>query len=296
MQGAARFAKTLGVSPIVIGLTIVAYGTSMPELLVSVQAALGGNADIAMGNVVGSNIANVGLIIGVSAFIFPMVVQLQFLRREIPIMIGVTLLLFFLAQDGILQASDGLIFVVGAVGFSLFSYLLAKREEVELIRETTEFTAILVEPPKSILADLALIGVGIAVLVVGSDRLVFGAVNIATALGVPQLVIGITLVAVGTSLPELATSVIAAFKKESEIAIGNVVGSNIFNILGILGITSLITPINVNPQLIRVDMFIMIGFSVALYLFCIGRKINRVEGLLLLAGYIAFTVYAFVPR
>ncbi len=296
VQGAARFAKTLGVSPIVIGLTIVAYGTSMPELLVSVQAALGGNADIAMGNVVGSNIANIGLIIGVSAFIFPMVVQLQFLRREIPIMIGVLLLLFFLAQDSVLQANDGLLFVMGAVGFSVFSYLLAKREEVEIIKETTEFTAVLVEPPKSLLSDLALIGVGIAVLVVGSDRLVFGAVNIATALGVSQLVIGITLVAVGTSLPELATSVIAAFKKESEIAIGNVVGSNIFNVLGILGITSLITPINVNPQLIRVDMFIMIGFSVALYLFCIGRKINRVEGLLLLGGYIAFTIYAFVPR
>jgi cation:H+ antiporter len=296
VQGAARFAKTLGVSPIVIGLTIVAYGTSMPELLVSVQAALGGNADISMGNVVGSNIANIGLIIGISALIFPMLVQLQFLRREIPIMIGVALLLLLLAQDGVLQATDGLIFVVGAVGFSVFSYLLAKREEAELIKETTEFTAALVEPPTTILSDLALIGVGIAVLVVGSDRLVFGAVNIATALGVPQLVIGITLVAVGTSLPELATSVIAAFKKESEIAIGNVVGSNIFNILGILGITSLITPINVNPQLIRVDMFIMIGFSVALYLFCIGRKINRVEGLLLLVGYIAFTVYAFAPR
>ncbi|MCE7946056.1 MAG: sodium:calcium antiporter [Chloroflexi bacterium CFX4] len=296
VQGAARFAKTLGVSPIVIGLTIVAYGTSMPELLVSVQAALGGNADISMGNVVGSNIANIGLIIGISALIFPMVVQLQFLRREIPIMIGVSLLLLFLAQDGVLQATDGLLFVMGAVGFSVFSYLLAKREEAELIKETTEFTATLVEPPKSILSDLALIGGGIAVLLVGSERLVFGAVNIATALGVPQLVIGITLVAVGTSLPELATSVIAAFKKESEIAIGNVVGSNIFNILGILGITSLITPINVNPQLIRVDMFIMIGFSVALYLFCIGRKINRLEGLLLLVGYVAFTVYAFVPR
>lgn len=296
VQGAARFAKTLGVSPIVIGLTIVAYGTSMPELLVSVQAALGGNADISMGNVVGSNIANVGLIIGVSALIFPMIVQLQFLRREIPIMLGISVLLFFLAQDGVLQASDGLIFVIGAVSFSFFSYLIAKREEAALIKETTEFTTMLVEPPRTLLNDLALIGIGIAVLLVGSERLVFGAVNIATALGVPQLVIGITLVAVGTSLPELATSIIAAFKKESEIAIGNVVGSNIFNILGILGITALITPINVNPQLIRVDMFIMLGFSVALYIFCIGRKISRLEALLLLSGYVTFTVYAFVPR
>jgi len=296
VKGAARLAQTLGVSPIVIGLTIVAYGTSTPELLVSLQAALTGNADISMGNVVGSNIANIGLILGVSALIFPMVVQLQFLRREIPIMIGVSILLFILAQDGSIGGIDGLIFVIGVVGYTAFSYLVAKRAEPELVRQTQEFTAVIAKPTNTLLSDLLLVAVGIVVLLVGSDRLVFGAVNIANALGVPQIVIGITLVAVGTSLPEFATSVIAAFKRESEIAIGNVVGSNIFNILAILGIAGVITPINVNPRLLQVDMFVMIGFAVALFIFCINRKISRREASILLIAYAIFTVYAFLPQ
>ncbi|MFN7210887.1 MAG: calcium/sodium antiporter [Aggregatilineales bacterium] len=296
VKGAARLAQTLGVSPIVIGLTIVAYGTSTPELLVSLQAALGGNADISMGNVVGSNIANIGLIIGASALIFPMVVQLQFLRRDVPIMIGVSVLFFFLAQDGRIGSLDGLLFVAGAVGYTVFSYLMSKREEPELIRQTQEFTLVIAKPTNRLLSDLFLVAIGVAVLLFGSDRLVLGAANIATALGVPQVVIGVTLVAVGTSLPEFATSVIAAFKRESEIAIGNVVGSNIFNILAILGITSLITPINVNPRLLQVDTFVMIGFAVALFIFCLNRKISRREAVLLLIAYAIFTVYAFVPR
>lgn len=296
VKGAARLAQTLGVSPIVIGLTIVAYGTSTPELLVSLQAALGGNADISMGNVVGSNIANVGLIVGLSALIFPMVVQLQFLQREIPIMIGVSILLFVLAQDGVISATDGLVFVIGVVSYTVFSYLVTKRAEPELVRQTQEFTVVFAKPTNRLLNDLLLVVVGIAVLLIGSDRLVFGAVNIANALGVPQIVIGITLVAVGTSLPELATSIIAAFKRESEIAIGNVVGSNIFNILAILGITGLIVPINVNPRLLQVDMFVMLGFAVALFIFCVSRKVSRFEALILLTAYAAFTVYTFLPR
>lgn len=296
VKGAARLAQTLGVSPIVIGLTIVAYGTSTPELLVSLQAALGGNADISMGNVVGSNIANIGLIIGVSALIFPMVVQLQFLKREVPIMIGVSVLFFLLAQDGSIGSLDGLIFVIGAVGYTALSYLISKREEPELARQTQEFTLVIAKPTNRLLSDLFLVVVGVAVLLIGSDRLVLGAVNIADRLQVPKIVIGITLVAVGTSLPELATSVIAAFRRESEIAIGNVVGSNIFNIFGILGITALITPINVNPRLLQVDMFVMLSFAVALFIFCLNRRISRREAILLLAAYTAFTVYTFTPR
>ncbi|MFQ3534878.1 MAG: calcium/sodium antiporter [Aggregatilineales bacterium] len=296
VKGAARLAQTLGLSPIVIGLTIVAYGTSTPELLVSLQAALGGNADISMGNVVGSNIANIGLIIGVSALIFPMAVQLQFLRREVPIMIGISLLFFLLASDGAIGSLDGLLFAVGAVAYTALSYLITKRNEPELVRQTQEFTLTIAKPTNRLPGDLLLVVTGTAILLVGSDRLVVGAVEIATALNVPQIVIGITLVAVGTSLPEFATSVIAAFKRESEIAIGNVVGSNIFNILGILGITALITPINVNPRLLQVDMFVMLGFAVALFIFCLNRKISRREATLLLAAYIAFTVFTFSPR
>ncbi len=296
VKGAARLAQTLGLSPIVIGLTIVAYGTSTPELLVSLQAALGGSADISMGNVVGSNIANIGLIMGVSALIFPMVVQLQFLQREVPIMIGTSLLLFLLASDGAIGSLDGLLFAVGIVAYTAFSYLITKRDEPELVRQTQEFTLTIAKPTNRLPSDLLLVVVGTAILLFGSDRLVVGAVEIATALNVPQIVIGITLVAVGTSLPEFATSVIAAFKRESEIAIGNVVGSNIFNILGILGITGLITPINVNPRLLQVDMFVMLGFAVALFIFCLNRKISRREAALLLAAYTAFTLFTFLPR
>jgi cation:H+ antiporter len=296
VKGAARLAQTLGVSPIVIGLTVVAYGTSTPELLVSLQAALTGNADISMGNVVGSNIANIGLILGASALIFPMVVKLQFLRREIPIMIGVSISLFILAQDGNIGSADGLLFVIGAASYTAFSYLVAKRAEPELVRQTQEFTAVIAKPTNTLLSDLALVAVGIVVLLIGSDRLVFGAVNIANALGVPQIVIGITLVAVGTSLPELATSIIAAFKRESEIAIGNVVGSNIFNIFAILGFTSLFTPINVNPRLLQVDMFVMLGFAVALFIFCLNRRISRREASILLIAYTVFTTYTFLSR
>ncbi len=296
VKGAARLAQTLGVSPIVIGLTIVAYGTSTPELLVSLQAALGGNADISMGNVVGSNIANIGLILGVSALIFPMVVQLQFLRRDVPIMIGVSVLFLFLAQDGRIGSLDGLLFVTGIVAYTVFSYLMSKRDAPELIRQTQEFTLVIAKPTNRLLNDLFLVAIGVAVLLFGSDRLVLGAANIATALGVPQVVIGVTLVAVGTSLPEFATSLIAAFKRESDIAIGNVVGSNIFNILAILGIVGLIAPINVNARLLQVDTFVMIGFAVALFVFCLNRRISRREAALLLIAYAIFTVYAFVPR
>jgi cation:H+ antiporter len=211
-------------------------------------------------------------------------------------MIGVSILLFILAQDGSIGSIDGLIFVIGAVGYTAFSYLVAKRAEPGLVRQTQEFTAVIAKPTNTLLSDLLLVAVGIVVLLVGSDRLVFGAVNIANALGVPQIVIGITLVAVGTSLPELATSVIAAFKRESEIAIGNVVGSNIFNIFAILGITSLFTPINVNPRLLQVDIFVMLGFAVALFIFCINRRISRREASILLIAYTIFTVYAFLPQ
>ncbi|GAB4550470.1 MAG: calcium/sodium antiporter [Anaerolineae bacterium] len=293
VKGAARFANALGISPIVIGLTIVAFGTSMPEMLVSAQAALRGNADIATGNIVGSNIANIGLILGLAALIYPMTVKLQFLRREIPIMIGVLVLFLFMAQDLIIVRGEGVVLLLGVVAFTVLSYVFAKREGAELAAEIEEFEATKSYRGGKLAGDLGLMAIGILVLVIASDRLVFGAVNIARAVGISELAIGITLVAVGTSLPELATSLIAAFKKESEIAIGNVVGSNIFNVLGILGVTSLITSVNVNPQLVQIEMFIMIGFAIALLVFCLERKLTRWEGAILLTAYAAFIAYSF---
>lgn len=197
----------------------------------SAQAALRGNADISIGNIVGSNIANIGLILGLAALVYPMTVKLQFLQREIPIMIGVLVLFVFISQDFAIVRAEGVLLLAGAVAFTILSYVFAKREGAELTAEIEEFEAVEGYRGGKLLSDLGLIAIGIITLMVASDRLVFSSVNIARSVGVSELAIGITLVAVGTSLPELATSLIAAFKKESEIAIGNVVGSNIFNYL-----------------------------------------------------------------
>jgi cation:H+ antiporter len=298
VKGAARLAAAFKISPLVIGLTIVAYGTGTPEMLVSVQAALRGSADIATGNIVGSNISNTGLILGASALIYPMVVHGQFLRRELPIMIGVSVSLLLCAADGTLSQLEGLLFVIGLAIFTVISYWLARRERQQMTQEALEFEAerSIIDGRVNILIEIGRVLVGIGVLVVASDWLVAGASNIARALGVSELVIGITLVAVGTSLPELATSLVAAFRKESEIAIGNVVGSNIFNILGILGVTATLSPVTVNPQLIRADIPIMIGFAGVLFVLVLNGRLSRWRGGLLLLGYVAFVTYAFLPR
>lgn len=298
VRGAARLAVAFKISPLVIGLTVVAYGTGAPEMLVSVQAALLNSADIATGNIVGSNISNIGLILGASALIYPMVVHGQFLRREIPIMIGVSVALLLLSIDGNLSQVEGLIFIVGAVVFTVVSYLFARSESRQITPEAVEFETErgIIDGKVNILVEIGRVLVGVAILVVGSNLLVTGATNIARVLGVSELVIGITLVAVGTSLPELSTSLVAAFRKESEIAIGNVIGSNIFNILGILGVTALLQPVRVNPRLVQSDMLIMIGFAVALFMLVLNGKLSRWQGALLLLGYGAFIVYSFLPR
>jgi len=298
VKGASRLAVALKISPLVIGLTIVAYGTSMPEMLVSVQAALAGNADISTGNIVGSNIANIGLILGVAALIWPMTVHGQFLTRELPIMIGVSIALLLLSLDGQISQVEGILLFSGAIGFTVLSYVLARREGSELVAEVAEFEEKegISTPPIRIPIELGRALLGTVILVVASNWLVVGASNVARAFGVSELAIGITLVAVGTSLPELATSLVAALRKESEIAIGNVVGSNIFNILGILGVTAALKPININPQLIQVDMFVMIGMAVLLLVLVLNRKLSRWQGGLLLALYVGFVIWSFAPR
>lgn len=298
VKGASRLAVAFKISPLVIGLTIVAYGTSMPEMIVNIQAAVSGNADIAMGNIVGSNIANIGLILGLSALIWPMAVHGQFLTREIPIMIVVSIALLLLSLDGQLSSVEGISLFIGAAAFTLISYVLARRDGSELTAEAEEFEAKegITKGKTNIPLEVGRVALGVLILVIAADRLVFGASNVARAFGVSELAIGITLVAVGTSLPELATSLVAALRKESEIAIGNVVGSNIFNILGILGITSILKPININPQLTQVDMFVMIGMAVALFVLVLNRKLTRWEGVLLLLAYAAFVVWSFLPR
>jgi len=299
VKGAARLALSLGVSTLVVGLTIVAFGTSLPELLVSVDAVLQGANDISIGNVVGSNIANIGLILGLTALVFPVPVKAQVVKRDLPIMLAVSLLIVVLIQDNEISRLEGALLFGGVVAYTVISYLLSAREQRALAAQADdldeeEFGA---DPRHANrLFELARLTVGMVVLVIGANLLVEGSVNVAIALGVPKLVIGLTLVAVGTSLPELATTFIASLRKENDIAVGNIVGSNIFNILAILGLTALVKPIGVNQRVLDVDIFVMLVFSLGLLLVVQGGRVTRWQGGLLLSAYFIFTLWTFANR
>jgi cation:H+ antiporter len=289
VRGASRLAAAAGVTPLVIGLTVVAFGTSTPELAVSVDAAWRGASELSLGNVVGSNILNVLLILGVSAVVAPLVVASQLVRREVPVMIGVSLLLFALALDGSVGRIDGLVLTVGIAAYTWLS-IRASRHETAAVR--TEYDAAFGRRPARLAADAGLVVAGLGVLVVGTEWAVGSAVAIARTLGVSELVIGLTLVAGGTSLPELATSVMAALRGQRDIAVGNIVGSNIFNILGILGVSSLIVPIAVSPAALWFDMPVMIAVALAcLPIFLSGASISRWEGAAFLVAYGGYLVY-----
>lgn len=289
VRGSSSLALRLGVKPLVIGLTVVAYGTSMPELVVSSKAALDGYGGIAIGNIVGSNIFNITLILGLSALIRPLRVNLQVIRLDMPVMILASLLFFALFQDITLTRPEGMIFTLGTVLYTVGLFYLSRKEtEKAAIQEPH---ASIPEKRKHIVFDLGLIAGGLVLLVVGAKLLVDGAVKLAELWGVSKAVIGLTIVAAGTSLPELATSVIAAIHKETDIAIGNVVGSNIFNILGILGVSSLIAPLN-GTGISMIDLFVMIGTAIVLLPFMrTGFVLNRWEGAVLLCIYGGYLYY-----
>ncbi len=297
VRGASRAALALGISPLVVGLTVVAFGTSAPELAVSVQSALSGpgGADVALGNVVGSNIANVLLILGISAVITPLVVQQQLIRLDVPLMIGVSLLTWLMALDGQINRIDGVILFAGIVAYTIFAVRQSRKESAEIQEEyATEFGDGKRRSTGEWLKNLALMIGGLALLVLGARWLVDGAITFARSFGVSELVIGLTIVAVGTSLPEIATSIIAALRGERDIAVGNVVGSNIFNLLSVLGITSMVAPagVNVAPAALNFDIPVMIAVAVAcLPIFFTGRLIARWEGWLFLGYYVAYTLY-----
>lgn len=286
IQGSINISNRLKISQLVIGLTVVAFGTSTPELSVSVSSALQGFADVALGNVVGSNIVNIGVILGISAAITPIAVSKSTIRKEIPIMIGAALLLAAIIFDGKIDFLDGIILIAGIVGFVIFSYKSSKKEsDMETIKSQTEITQ-----KRFLTKSLMLVAIGLGLLTVGAFLTVDNSVVIAKSLGISELVIGLTLVAIGTSLPELITSVVAARKGHSDLSIGNIVGSNIFNIFAILGIASVIAGIQVNEKII-LDIIVMIAFSVILIpIMRSGFKISRKEGLLLLAGYFAYII------
>jgi cation:H+ antiporter len=292
VRGASRLAAAFGISPLVIGLTVVAFGTSSPEMAVSVMSAYAGQADLAVGNVVGSNIFNVLFILGLSAAIAPLLVSRQLIRLDVPIMIGISFLLLLLALDGNINRLDGVILFAGIIFYTAFQIFQARRE-----KKANDASEEVIEKPHTPLQWLINIGFvigGLVLLVLGSNWLVDGAVFIAQSLGVSELVIGLTIVAAGTSLPEVATSVIASIRGQRDIAVGNVVGSNIFNILAVLGLSSLVSPesINVAASALRFDIPVMLAVALAcLPIFFTGRVIARWEGFVFLAYYVIYTVY-----
>lgn len=295
VRGASRLAAVMGISPLVIGLTVVAFGTSSPELAVSVQSGLAGQGDIALGNVVGSNIFNILFILGLSAAISPLVVSKQVIRLDVPIMIGVSLLILFLGFDGKISRLEGILMFGGIVAYTVFLFYQTRKENGKINDEFARQYGIRNgKSYRSWALNLIMIAGGLALLVLGSRWLVDGSIAIARALGVNELVIGLTIVAAGTSLPEVATSAIASIRGERDIAVGNVVGSNIFNILAVLGLASAISPngIAVSTAALRFDIPVMIAVAVAcLPIFFSNRMISRWEGLVFLGYYVAYAVY-----
>jgi cation:H+ antiporter len=297
VRGASKLALSFGISPLVVGLTIVAFGTSSPEVAVSVGAVLDGKTDIAIGNVVGSNIFNVLFILGLSALITPLVVNIQLIRQEVPIMIGASMLLLALGLDGRLGLSDGALLFGLLLAYTVF---LIRQSRAETQAAKDEYAAE-IQPAHSggwdsrLPAQIGLIVAGLVALVVGSDWLVTASVAFAKAMGVSDLVIGLTIIAAGTSMPEVATSIAAAVKGERDIAVGNVIGSNTFNILGCLGLSALAagsSGLTVPAAALNFDLWVMLAVALAcLPIFTTGREIARWEGGVFLLYYAAYVIY-----
>ena len=286
VSGGVSIAKKLRISQMVIGLTVVAYGTSTPELAASIAATVGAHTDLILGNIVGSNISNVGMVIGISAIISPLVVSKATTRKEVPIMIGVMLLLVAISVDGEISQLDGVMLVAGLIAFTAYTLSRAKKER-ESITEDSSITKTPV--PRA----LVLIVIGAALLYFGGFLTVENAVLIAENLGISETVIGITIIAIGTSLPELITSIIAIRKGHTDIGIGTIVGSNIYNILMILGISSVITGIAVVPGMFT-NYLVMIGFAVVLIAFLRSGLIPRPAGIGLAIAYVVYLGYTLL--
>lgn len=295
VRGASKLAGLLGIPPLIIGLTIVAYGTSAPELAVSLQSTLGGQGDIALGNVIGSNIFNVLMILGISALVAPLRVAQQLIRLDVPIMIGISGLLFVFALDRFLQPSDGVILVIGSVVYTLFLLYQSRKETDEDVQAEYQLEyGNKSEAKLGWLLNLGFLVLGAVVLILGSRLFVFGAVDIAETIGVSQIVIGLTVVAMGTSLPELATSMVATFRGERDIAVGNVIGSNIFNLLTVIGVAALTSEggLAVPPAVLHFDLPVMVAVAVAcIPIFATGNEISRWEGFLFIGYYVSYATY-----
>lgn len=296
VRGAVTLARRVGVSSLVVGLTVVAFGTSAPELAAGIKAVMQGKSELIIGTVVGSNIANVGLILGLTALVYPITCQAGIIRREIPQMIGVAILGAVVMLGGLVSRPEGVLLLV-LLGLFLFLGYRAGRSQTEADTAaekelTEEFGLGVLARYEGWVLDIVLIVIGLGALVYGADVMVTGATSIAKSFGVSEVVIGLTIVAFGTSSPELATCLVAAARREPEIALGNIVGSNIFNVLCVLGVTSMIRPLSVPEQTTRIDVWIMLGFAfVCLPVILTGRKISRLEGGVLFAAYVAYMAF-----
>lgn len=296
VRGASKLALSFGISPLVVGLTIVALGTSAPEMAVSTGAVLNGQTDIAVGNVVGSNIFNILVVLGLSALITPLVVHLQIIRQELPIMVGAVVLLLVMGWDGHIAWYEAALFLVLTVLYTVFLIVQSRRETAAAAHYCEDIQA--AEPgawDAKLPVQMGLIAAGLVMLVFGSDWLVSSAVFLARSFGVSELVIALTIVAAGTSMPEVATSVVAAIKGQRDIAVGNVVGSCIFNVLGCIGLSGVVagtTGLVLAPSVMAFDMWVMVAVTVAcLPVFLSGREIARWEGGVFLGYYVAYLTY-----
>ena len=294
IRGSLAAAKRLGVSPLLSGLVIVGFGTSAPELVVSVNAAIDGQPDIAIGNVVGSNIGNILLILGVCALIAPLAVRPLALRRDAVTVVAASVLFLVLVGGSALGRLDGAVFLGALVAYLVWAYWSERFHAApsgELHQaEAEELSTV----PKSVLWTVTAVVLGLLLLIAGSQVLLVGAIGIAAHFGVPEAVIGLTLVSIGTSLPELSISVIAAIRRHADVAVGNILGSNIFNLLGILGVSALLQPLPVHPRILQFDQWVMLGTSMLLLLFLYtGRRLSRAEGGFLLMGYATYVWLSF---
>lgn len=294
VRGASRLAAIFRVSPLVVGLTVVAFGTSAPELAVSIKSALSGQTGIAVGNVVGSNIFNILFILGLSALIVPLTVSQKLVRFDVPLMIGLSVILLLLSLDEVITRRDGLMLVAGLIVYIAFLLYQSRTTGTDRPKAHKVGGATSGDQPAGWTWNAGLIVGGLVLLVLGSRWLVDSAVTFAGLMGVSELIVGLTIVAAGTSLPEVVTSIIAALRGERDIAVGNVVGSNIFNIMAVLGITCIVAPngVTVSPAAVHFDIPVMIAVALAaLPVFFTGGTISRTEGIVLLGYYVAYTAY-----
>ena len=301
VRGSARAASRLGISPIVVGLTVVSIGTSMPELAVGVVAASEGSGALAVGNIAGTNVVNMLFVLGLSALILPLAIEMRTLRFELPVMAGAAILLWVLAANGVLSRIDGLILVIGAIAYTFAVILASRRERQEAVAEFAESY-----PPDATrtsghrtLLHIGMMLAGIAVVVLGAEWLVDAAVGMAREFGVSDALIGLTVVAIGTSAPELVTTVVSTLRGERDIAVGNLLGSSIYNILLILGVTCLVPAhgLELTPALVRIDIPIMVGVTLAcIPIFISGRRVGRFEGGAMVGAYVAYLVFLLATQ